>query len=77
MGHLSAASLDQACQLLSHRLEDCRDDLENAIDEAKKAALHILIVVLQDAVKHVEELDLILNDRHPPEVQLEEEKESQ
>ena len=77
MGHLSAASLDQACQLLRHRLKDSRDDLEDAIDEAKKAALHILIVVLQDTVKHVEELDLILHDRHPPEVQLEEEKESQ
>lgn len=55
------ATADQNAKLFSHCLEDSRYDLENAINQAQKAALNILIVVPEHPVKHVEELDLMLD----------------
>jgi hypothetical protein len=39
------ATADQNAKLFGHCLEDSRYDLENAINQAQKAALNILIVV--------------------------------
>lgn len=55
------ATADQNAKLFSHCLEDSRYDLENAVDQAQKAALNILIVVPEHPVEHVEELDLMLD----------------
>lgn len=72
MRHLGTVSLDQTGKLLRNSLEDGGDDLEDTIDEAQQTALHVLVVVFEDAVEHVEELDLALDNTHPAEVKFEE-----
>ena len=49
----------------------------NSISQAEKTALDVLIVILKELVKLIKELNLLLNHRHPSEVKLEKQKESQ
>jgi len=65
---------NQNVQLFCHCLEDGRHYFEDTINQAKQAALNILVIVSQNSVKHIEELDLVLDNRHPAEVQLKQEK---
>lgn len=61
MRHFSTLSLDERGKLLSDGLEDCRNDFEDAIDKAQKTTLHVFVVVLENAIEHIEELLLVLN----------------
>jgi hypothetical protein len=64
-------------QLFGDGLENSGHYFDHSITEAQKTALHVLKVVLKSTLKHIEELDLRLHDRDPPEVLLKKQQKSQ
>ena len=65
------SSSNENTQFFSYCLKDCWNDFKDAIDKAQKTALDVFVIVSEYSIKHVKELYLVLNNRHPPEVELE------
>jgi len=57
--------------LIAYRFENGRNDLLDAISQAKEAALHVFVIILENFIELIEEFDLSLHSCHPSKVQLE------
>jgi hypothetical protein len=58
-----------------HGLEDQRNQFHDSFSEANQTALNVLECVFKRAFQHREELDLVMHNRNPSEVLLEEQQE--
>ena len=74
LGCIFILSIKVLHQTASDCLEDRWQNLANALSQAVKGALDVLVIVFQQLVQLVEELYMLLHGENPPEVHVKQEQ---